>query len=292
MRAGPDAFAPFMQGMIAGADPNPKDDEDDDSRPGRRYRAIFVSDIHLGTAGCQAQALLGFLKAHPSDTLYLVGDIVDGWQLRRRWFWPQSHNDVVQKLLRRARKGCKVIFIPGNHDEFARGFLGHEFGGIEVREDAVHTTAVGLRLWVTHGDYFDGVIQCAKWLAFLGDNLYEFTLKLNRYLNNLRGRMGLPYWSLSAYLKQKVKSALNYVTDFEVAVANAARSLGHDGVVCGHIHRAEMRDINGILYCNDGDWVESRSALVEHMDGRLELVYWNAEQTSTVLAHTAQEVVA
>jgi UDP-2,3-diacylglucosamine pyrophosphatase LpxH len=204
-----------------------------------------------------------------------VGDIVDGWQLRRRWFWPQSHNDVVQKLLRRARKGCKVVFIPGNHDEFARGFLGHEFGGIEVREDAVHTTADGRRLWVTHGDYFDGVIQCAKWLAFLGDNLYEFTLKLNRHLNSLRARLGLPYWSLSAYLKHKVKSALNYVTDFEEAVAQAARALGHDGVVCGHIHRAEMRDIQGTLYCNDGDWVESRSALVEHHDGRLELLYWN-----------------
>ena len=293
MRVGPDAFAPLVQGMLAGAHTDYPDDDDDDSgKPGRRYRAIFVSDIHLGTAGCQAKALLGFLKAHPSDSLYLVGDIVDGWQLRRRWFWPQSHNDVVQKLLRRARKGCKVIFIPGNHDEFARGFLGHEFGGIEVREHAVHTTADGRRLWITHGDYFDGVIQCAKWLAFLGDNLYEFTLKLNRYLNNLRGRMGLPYWSLSAYLKQKVKSALNYVTDFEVAVANAARSLGHDGVVCGHIHRAEMRDINGILYCNDGDWVESRSALVEHMDGRLDLVYWNAEQTSTVMVHDAQEVAA
>ena len=287
MRVGPDAFAPLMQGMLEGSH------ADDDALPEHRYRAIFVSDIHLGTAGCQAQALLGFLKAHHSDYLYLVGDIVDGWQLRRRWFWPQSHNDVVQKLLRRARKGCKVIFIPGNHDEFARGFLGHEFGGIEVREDAVHKTADGRTLWVTHGDYFDGVIQCAKWLAFLGDNLYEFTLKLNRYLNGLRARLGLPYWSLSAYLKQKVKTALNYVTDFEVAVANAARAQGHDGVVCGHIHRAEMRDIHGTLYCNDGDWVESRSALVEHMDGRLELVYWNAEQTSSMLVHVVpQEVPA
>ena len=287
MRAGPDAFVPLMRGMLDSAST-----DDDDQHPARRYRAIFVSDIHLGTAGCQAQALLGFLKAHSSDYLYLVGDIVDGWQLRRRWFWPQSHNDVVQKLLRRARKGCKVVFIPGNHDEFARGFLGHEFGGIEVREDAVHTTADGRKLWVTHGDYFDGVIQCAKWLAFLGDNLYEFTLKLNRYLNGLRARLGLPYWSLSAYLKQKVKTALNYVTDFEVAVAQAARAFGHDGVVCGHIHRAEMRDINGILYCNDGDWVESRSALVEHLDGRLELVYWNEEQTSSTLVPAQQEVAA
>jgi UDP-2,3-diacylglucosamine pyrophosphatase LpxH len=254
----------------------PSAEGDDDHGAGtQRYRAIFISDIHLGTAGCQAQALLDFLKHHPSDYLYLVGDIVDGWQLRRRWFWPQAHNDVVQKLLRRARKGGRVVFIPGNHDEFARGFVGHQFGGIEVCEDTVHTTADGRTLWITHGDYFDGVIQCAKWLAYVGDNAYEFTLKLNRYLNSLRARMGLPYWSLSAYLKHKVKKALNYVTDFEVAVASEARNRGHDGVVCGHIHRAEMRTINGTLYCNDGDWVESRTALVEHMDGRLELVHWD-----------------
>ena len=249
--------------------------EDADHPDGaRRLRAVFVSDIHLGTAGCQAEALLDFLKHHPSDYLYLVGDIVDGWQLRRRWYWPQAHNDVVQKLLRRARKGCQVVFIPGNHDEFARAFVGQHFGGVQVLEDTVHTTADGRRLWVTHGDYFDGVVQCAKWLAILGDHAYEFTLKLNRHLNHLRRRLGLPYWSLSAYLKQKVKLALNYVSDFEVAVANEARARGHHGVVCGHIHRAEMRDIDGILYCNDGDWVESRSALVEHYDGQLELIHW------------------
>jgi UDP-2,3-diacylglucosamine pyrophosphatase LpxH len=293
MRAGLDAFSPLMRGMLGAPQPAQvgPHDEDDDQRAGR-YRAIFISDIHLGTAGCQANALLDFLRANSSDHLYLVGDIVDGWQLRRRWYWPQSHNDVVQKLLRRARKGCKVVFIPGNHDEFARGFLGHEFGGIEVRDDAVHTTADGRRLWVTHGDYFDGVIQCAKWLAFLGDNLYEFTLKLNRYLNTLRARLGLPYWSLSAYLKHKVKSALNYVTDFEVAVAHAARVQGHDGVVCGHIHRAEMRDIQGTLYCNDGDWVESRSALVEHHDGRLELIYWNEAESVAVGVETRQQALA
>ncbi|MDR3452099.1 MAG: UDP-2,3-diacylglucosamine diphosphatase [Rhodoferax sp.] len=249
-------------------------DDRDDAVAERRYRAIFISDLHLGTPGCQAVALLAFLKAHPSDYLYLVGDIVDGWQLRRKWYWPQSHNDVVQKLLRRARRGCRIIYVPGNHDEFARGFMGHRFGGIEVIEEAVHTTTAGLKLWVIHGDYFDGVIQCAKWLAYLGDNLYEFTLKLNRHLNTLRARLGLPYWSLSAYLKHKVKKALNYVTDFEVAVASEARRRGHQGVVCGHIHRAEMRDIDGTLYCNDGDWVESRTALVEHFDGRLELVHW------------------
>jgi UDP-2,3-diacylglucosamine pyrophosphatase LpxH len=239
------------------------------------YRAVFISDLHLGTPGCQAGPLLDFLKSHSSQTLYLVGDIVDGWQLRRRWHWPQAHNDVVQKLLRRARKGCKVVFIPGNHDEFARGFAGHHFGGIEVREEAVHTMADGRRLWVIHGDHFDAVIQCAKWLAYLGDNAYELTLRLNRHLNSLRARMGLPYWSLSAYLKHKVKKALNYVTAFEEAVAAEARKRGYQGVVCGHIHRAEVREIDGTLYCNDGDWVESLTALVEHHDGRLELVHWH-----------------
>ena len=266
-----------------------------DEAPGAEYRAIFISDLHLGTAGCQADELLAFLRAYPSDTLYLVGDIVDGWQLRRKWFWPQAHNDVVQKVLRRARKGCRVVFVPGNHDEFARQFDGHDFGGIEVRNEAVHTTATGQRLWVVHGDHFDGVIQCAKWLAFLGDNLYGFTLRLNRHLNSLRARLGLPYWSLSQYLKHKVKSALNYVTDFERAVAAEARQRGFDGVVCGHIHRAEMRTIDGTLYCNDGDWVESLTALVEHHDGRLALVHWQAtanaapvtERPSTTVQETA-----
>jgi UDP-2,3-diacylglucosamine pyrophosphatase LpxH len=237
-------------------------------------RAVFISDVHLGTAGCQANALIEFLKAYPSHSLYLVGDIIDGWQLRRRWYWPQAHNDVVQKLLRRARKGCRVVFVPGNHDEFARGFIGHQFGGIEVLDEAVHTTALGKKLWVTHGDYFDGVIQCAKWLAYVGDNLYEFTLRLNRYLNHWRAKLGMPYWSLSAFLKDKVKTAVNYVSDFESAVAREARERGYQGVVCGHIHRAEMREIDGVLYCNDGDWVESLTALVEHHDGRLEIVYW------------------
>lgn len=269
--------ASFNQPAPGATDSSKNEDEGE----GQRYRTIFISDLHLGTPGCQAVALLDFLKTHPSDYLYLVGDIVDGWQLRRKWFWPQSHNDVVQKLLRRARKGCTVVYVPGNHDEFARGFLGHQFGGIEVVEEAVHTTADGRRLWVIHGDYFDGVIQCAKWLAYLGDNAYEFTLKLNRYLNNLRGRMGLPYWSLSAYLKQKVKTALNYVTDFEKAVAHEAKRRGHQGVVCGHIHRAEVREIDGVLYCNDGDWVESRTALVEHYDGRLELLEWAAHTETT-----------
>jgi len=239
-----------------------------------KVRTVWISDVHLGTPGCQADALLDFLKRVECDTLYLVGDIIDGWQLRRSWYWPQAHNDVVQKLLRKARKGTRVIFIPGNHDEFGRKFLDHSFGGIEVAEEWIHTTADGKRLWITHGDLYDGVIQCARWLALLGDSLYEFTLKLNRHLNSFRARAGLPYWSLSKYLKLKVKRAVSYMGDFESALAREARKRGVDGLVCGHIHHAEMRMVEDILYCNDGDWVESLTALVEHPDGRLAIIDW------------------
>ena len=185
------------------------------------YRAVFISDLHLGTPGCQAEALIEFLKSHTSDYLYLVGDIVDGWQLRRKWYWPQAHNDVVQKLLRRARKGCHVVYIPGNHDEFARGFVGHHFGGIEVTEEACHTLVDGRRLLLIHGDYFDAVVKYAKWLAYVGDYLYELALRLNRHFNRFRARLGLPYWSLSAFLKNKVKKALNFIADFEKALAHS-----------------------------------------------------------------------
>ena len=241
----------------------------------QHYRSVWISDLHLGTPGCQAGALLGFLKHVDSENLFLVGDIIDGWQLRRSWYWPQAHNDVVQKLLRKARKGTRVVFIPGNHDEFARRYLGHDFGGIEVAEDWIHETADGRRLWIVHGDLFDGVIQCAKWLAHVGDSLYELTLRLNRHLNSLRARLGLPYWSLSKYLKFKVKRAVNFIGDYEVAVAREARRRGAHGVVCGHIHHAELREIDGITYANDGDWVESLTALVEHADGRLEIIDWS-----------------
>lgn len=267
-------------------------DEDDDAADRPRLRAIFISDLHIGTPGFQAEALLDFLKHHPSDVLYLVGDIVDGWQLCRRWFWPQSHNDVVQKLLRRARKGCRVVYVPGNHDEFARHFVGHAFGGVEVVHETTHTTAQGLKLWVMHGDHFDGVIQCAKWLAYVGDWLYELTLRINRHLNSFRARVGLPYWSLSAYLKLKVKKAVNFISDFEVAVAHEAKRRGFDGVVCGHIHHAEIRDVNGTLYCNDGDWVESRTALVEHADGHLEIVHWGSHAVVRQRVAAAQVVPA
>jgi UDP-2,3-diacylglucosamine pyrophosphatase LpxH len=240
-----------------------------------RVRSAWISDLHLGTPGCQAGALLDFLRHLECDTLFLVGDIVDGWQLRRNWYWPQAHNDVVQKLLRKSRKGTRVIFVPGNHDEFARRYAPHNFGGIEVVDEWVHETADGRRLWVTHGDLFDGVIQCARWLALVGDNLYGLTLKLNRSLNSTRARLGLPYWSLSRYLKLRVKRAVSYVGDFEQALAREARARGMHGVVCGHIHHAELRDIDGILYANDGDWVESLTALVEHADGRLEIIDWS-----------------
>ena len=289
MRTTFDAFSTWESTIST---PTNEDHSTDDERAVRRFRTIFISDLHLGTPGCQAEALLEFLKSHPSDYLYLVGDIVDGWQLRRKWFWPQAHNDVVQKLLRRARKGSRVVYIPGNHDEFARAFIGHQFGGVDVVEESIHTTADGRSLWITHGDYFDGVIQCAKWLAYLGDNMYEFTLKLNRHLNHLRKYFGMPYWSLSAYLKSRVKTALAYVTDFEVAVAKEAKRRGHHGVVCGHIHQAEIRNINGVLYCNDGDWVESRTALVEHFDGQLEIVQWVEGKIKSVAAGKASVAVA
>jgi len=248
--------------------------EPDLNFPPRHLRTIWLSDIHLGTAGCKADFLLDFLRHHESDTLYLVGDIIDGWQLKKGWTWHQSHNDVVQKVLRKARKGTRVIFIPGNHDEFARQYVGHAFGGIEVVEDAVHTLLDGRRLWITHGDLFDGVIQHAKWLAYLGDNLYTLILALNHSFNRVRARFNFPYWSLSQYLKHRVKNAVAFIDRFEHVLTHEARRRGHDGVVCGHIHKAEIRSIDGILYCNDGDWVESLTALVETAEGELDIVHW------------------
>jgi len=270
----------------------PAEPGDDPPAKALRVRTVWISDLHLGTPGCQAEALLDFLRRVDCQTLYLVGDIIDGWQLRRSWYWPQAHNDVVQKLLRKARKGTRVIFVPGNHDEFARKYLGHNFGGVDVVDEDIHVLADGRKLWVTHGDYFDGVIQCAKWLAYVGDWAYELTLRINRHFNRLRGRLGLPYWSLSKYLKLKVKRAVSYVGDFEAAVAREARSRGVQGVVCGHIHHAEMRWIDGLLYCNDGDWVESLTALVEHADGRLEIIDWAARLATEQIVATQPAVAA
>ena len=239
------------------------------------FRTIWISDVHLGTPGCQANYLLDFLKTHESETLYLVGDILDGWHLKKGWYWPQTHNDVVQKILRKGRKGTRVVFIPGNHDESVRQFIGLSFGEIEVHEDAIHTLANGKRLWVTHGDLFDGVMQHARWLAYVGDSAYTVILKLNRWFNAIRVRMGLPYWSLSQYLKHQVKNAVNFISAFEHVMTEEARRRDCDGVVCGHIHKAEIREINGTLYANDGDWVESLTALVEDFDGNLKIIHWN-----------------
>ncbi len=251
----------------------PKENPDNVDRH-LRFRTLWISDIHLGTTGCQSELLLEFLKHTESQELYLVGDIIDGWQLRRKWYWHQQHNDVVQKILRKARKGTKVTYVAGNHDEFARQFLGLAFGDIAIVDEVMHVTAKGKRFLILHGDQFDAVVQCAKWLAHVGDFLYGVSLDLNRMLNAIRRRIGLPYWSLSQYLKHRVKNAVSYINAFEEAVANEARKRGMDGVICGHIHRPEIRDIDGVLYCNDGDWVESLSALVETHDGELKIITW------------------
>lgn len=250
----------------------------------RTYRTIFISDIHLGSLGCQAEMLLDFLRHTECETLYLVGDIIDGWRLKRSWYWPQAHNDVVQKILRKARKGTRVVFIPGNHDEFARGYVDHHFGGVEVQAEAVHETMDGRRMLVTHGDEFDSIIRYAKWLAKLGDGLYLFSLVLNQWLNRLRRRFGRSYWSLSAYLKYKVKNAVKYIDQYETAVAELVRRRGFDGIVCGHIHHPETRQFDDVLYANCGDWVENCSALVEHTDGRLEIL------TSSVFEQTRSPI--
>jgi len=247
------------------------------------YRSVFISDVHLGTPGCQAEILLDFLRQMSCERLYLVGDIVDGWRMKKGWFWPQSHNDVVQKLLRHARKGVTVTYIPGNHDDRVREFCGVHFGGVIVARDAIHEAADGKRYLVLHGDEFDAVVRLAPWVAYAGDIAYRTVLKLNTVFNRMRRRLGLPYWSLSAFLKIRVKNALQFIENFESAVANEARRRGVDGVICGHIHKAEMRNIQGVLYLNDGDWVESCTALVEHFDGRFEIIPWAKQRSWSMI---------
>lgn len=238
-------------------------------------RTIWISDTHLGTPGCKAPWLLDFLRNHHAETIYLVGDIIDGWQLRKEWYWDETQHEVLKLLFERARTGTRVVFIPGNHDEFARDFLGITFGCIEVHSEAIHATLAGKRYLITHGDQFDGIVQHAKWLAFLGDNLYCLILRLNHWLNRLRRRLGMRYWSLSQYLKHKVKNAVSFISDFEHALADEARRRGFDGVVCGHIHRAEIRQIGQLQYVNCGDWVESLTAVLEDRHGQMQLVTWD-----------------
>ena len=240
------------------------------------FRSIFVSDVHLGFKGCQAEMLLDFLRNSRCEHLFLIGDIIDVWNMRSGLYWPQSHNDVIRTILGKAKHGTRVVYIPGNHDEVFRDYCGVTFGNLSIHRDYVHRTVDGRRLLLLHGDEFDGVLQCSPWLAHLGSWAYGFLLRLNRYVAWVRDRMGYRYWSLAATLKHKVKNAVNYIADFERVVAQAAQKRGVDGLVCGHIHRPEIREMNGLLYCNDGDWVESCSALVEHRDGRLELIDWAA----------------
>ena len=242
--------------------------------PVRHLRTLFVSDVHLGTRGCQAELLLDFLRLHEAETIYLVGDIVDGWRLRRNWYWPQAHNDIAQMLLRKAHNGSRIIYLPGNHDEFLRDYLGTHFGGIEVREFDIHETADERRLLVIHGDQFDVVVRHARWLAFLGDWSYRSALAVNTYINIIRRKLGFSYWSLSAWAKLKVKNAVNFIGAFEEALAREARVRKVDGVICGHIHYATMHDRFGTSYMNCGDWVESCTALAEHHDGRMEIIRW------------------
>jgi UDP-2,3-diacylglucosamine pyrophosphatase LpxH len=242
----------------------------------RTFRSLFISDIHLGTRGCQAARFLDFLRHHDAQTIYLVGDIVDGWALRSSWYWPQAHNDVAQKLLRKARAGARIVYVPGNHDEFLRDYCGTHFGGIEVAEQTIHRGADGRRYLVVHGDFFDLVVTQARWLALLGDKAYDLAIAFNRVFNGVRRRLGFPYWSLSRWAKLKVKNAVNFIGDYERTLAAEARRHNVDGVICGHIHNPAIRDFSGIRYVNCGDWVESCTAIAEHEDGRFELIVWTA----------------
>lgn len=249
-----------------------------------RYRTIWLSDTHLGTRGCQAQALLDFLDAHDCDYLYLVGDIIDFWRLKRAPHWTQLHSDVIRMVLSKARAGTVVTLVPGNHDEYLRRFCDLQLGNIMVTEEAIHRTVDGRLLLVVHGDQFDGITRCHRWLALSGDVGYEALLVLNRWFNRGRRLLRLPYWSLSAYVKGKVKRAVNFITAFETALAHEAQRRNLHGVVCGHIHHAEIREIEGILYCNTGDWVESCTALAERADGALELLSMAPATVSGVIA--------
>lgn len=248
-------------------------------RPVLRFRSVFISDVHLGFKGCQARFLLDFLRTVECDRLYLVGDIIDLWALSRAFYWPQEHNDVVRTILGKAKHGTRVVYVPGNHDRTFRDHDGLVLGNVEVRRQALHESADGRRFLVLHGDEFDGIVRASPWLESVGSSAYACMLSLNRYVNAIRLRFGYPYWSLAAFLKHKVKNAVQYIAGFERALAVEARARGVDGVICGHIHRAEISEIDGITYCNDGDWVESCTTLVEDHAGRLSLLRWTESPT-------------
>jgi UDP-2,3-diacylglucosamine pyrophosphatase LpxH len=242
-----------------------------------QYKSIFISDVHLGTKDCKADILNDFLKHNSSETLYLIGDIVDGWKIQQnRWRWKQSHMDVVRRILKQAKKGTRIVYVTGNHDEFLRPVVsyGFSFGNIELVNHYDHVGLDGKKYLVVHGDMFDGITRLHKWLSFLGDRAYDFVLSFNTAFNRWRHRFGLGYWSLSKYLKLRVKKAVDFVFQFEKNLAGYCKRKGYDGIICGHIHTAEIKTIDGVVYMNDGDWVESCTALVEHLDGRWEIVTW------------------
>ncbi len=256
-----------------------------------RVRSIFLSDIHLGTRACQAGRLLEFLREYPAEHVYLVGDIVDFWAMARGIFWTSEHNTVLQKVLRRARHGERVIFIPGNHDEALREYAGTVFGDIEVHAEYVHQMADGRRFLLVHGDEFDQVTRYHRWVAVLGDMAYNWLVRVNTILSWCRRRLGRAgYWSLAGYAKRKVKTAMQFINDFENSVIHAVRQRGLDGVICGHIHAAALREVGGLTYANCGDWVDSCTALVEHDDGRLEIVEWGAATLLSLPAPVTEEV--
>ena len=262
----------------------------------RRFRTIWISDIHLGTKGCNAELLIDFLDHTDSDTMYLVGDIIDGWRLKKKFYWPAEHNDIVWRILKRAHRGTRIVYIPGNHDEMVRPFSGMNFGGVEIARAAFHDTADGRRLMVLHGDKFDTVMLAHRWLAFVGDALYHAMMKLNGWVASVRKLLGLPYWSISKAAKHKVKNAVEFISKYESVVARAAGERGVDGVVCGHIHTAEMRDFKHgegeVAYYNDGDWVEGCTALVEHFDGTMEILHWPDEIAKREAEKAAQTAPA
>ena len=259
---------------------------------GKTYRSIFISDIHLGVRDCKAEQLNNFLKNNTCNTLYLVGDIIDAWKItQNKWRWKQSHTNVVRRILGHAKRGTRVIYVAGNHDEFLRPLIpyGMGFGRVEIVNQTEHLGIDGKRYLVTHGDLFDGITRLAPWLSFLGDKLYDIVLDLNSKFNWLRHRMGFGYWSLSKFLKHKVKKAADFMFQFEKNLAAYCKKRGFDGVICGHIHHAEIKDMDGVIYMNDGDWVESMTALVENYNGSCEIVTWTKEHDDVVTDNTGSE---
>ncbi len=250
-----------------------------------KVRSVWISDVHLGFRGCSADFLLDFLHKTECEYLYLVGDIVDVWEMKKRMFWPQAHNNVIRTILGKAKHNTKVIYVPGNHDEVLRDFDGLVFGNVEIKNETIHTTADGKQLLVIHGDQFDGIVKCSPLISKIGSRLYDYLLRANRWVNYVRRKLGFSYWSLAAFLKHKVKNAVQYIGNFEEAVAREASRQDVDGVVCGHIHRAEITRLHNVDYFNCGDWVESCTALVENTDGSMEIINWtdSSEQTKSIL---------